>query len=113
MINEMNNFGEIAKLNVGTAVIVTGILVATPEESSHLKSRQKVWKLKEAVPLIIRCKRSAIHLISEKDRTSAAESQYISGSIPGTVSGGVCDSQIFYGTGFCLCAYTDHYRTGL
>ena len=28
---EMNNFGEIAKLNVGTAVIVTGTLVATPE----------------------------------------------------------------------------------
>ena len=38
--NVLENFDDVEKLNVGAAIIVTGKLVATPEPSSCLRSRQ-------------------------------------------------------------------------
>ena len=38
---ELDNFGEAAKLNVGTAVIVTGTLVATPEAKQPFEIQAK------------------------------------------------------------------------
>ena len=39
--DKLDNFASISKLNVGSAVIVKGILTETPGANSHLKSRQK------------------------------------------------------------------------
>ena len=68
--DKLDNFAEISKLNVGAAVIVTGELVATPQESASItfyladkeKFRLTVWKLKVHLPRIIHYRRRDILL---------------------------------------------------
>ena len=53
--DQLENFAEICKINVGAAVIVKGTLVAT-----RLRFRLQVWSLREHPLRITRCRRSAI-----------------------------------------------------
>ena len=57
--DQMENFEEVAHLNVGTAVIVTGKLVATPQAKQPLRSRPIRSRWKAHRPRIIRCRKSA------------------------------------------------------
>ena len=55
----LENFAQVSKLGVGTAIIVKGTLVATPQASSHLRSRLLRLLLKVHLHLITLCRKSA------------------------------------------------------
>ena len=56
--DEMENFAEVSKLNVGAAIIVKGTLVATPQARfRRMKCRSRERRLR-----IIRCRRNVIRL---------------------------------------------------
>ena len=68
----MANFAEVSKLNVGASIIVKGTLVATPEQSSRLRSRQQRLPLRVLPAQTTRSRKSAIHSnIFVRSRTSA------------------------------------------
>ena len=60
--DKMDNFAEVSKLNVGTAVIVTGTLVLRLRQNSHLRYRRTAWRWREHHLRIIRCRKSATAL---------------------------------------------------
>ena len=55
----LDNFKEIAKLNVGAAVAVTGSFIETPEPSSPLNSMPVKFRWKAYPRRNTRCKRNA------------------------------------------------------
>ena len=56
--DNMDNFDEICKCNVGAAVIVKGTLIPTPEANSHLRSRQSALRWKDHPHRTTLCRRN-------------------------------------------------------
>ena len=86
--DDMENFEEISKLNVGAAVVVTGTLVATPQAKQPFEIQAKTVTVEGA----------------------SAPNKHIPGSIPCSFPDGIRTSQIFPGERIRVCTYTDHYR---
>ena len=67
---DLENFAQIAKMNVGAAIIATGKIVLPPNAKQPLEMQVEKIKLEGAPPLIIRCRRSATaSSTSERSRT--------------------------------------------
>ena len=105
--DEMENFAEVSKLNVGAAIIVKGTLVATPQAKQPFEIQADEVQIEgaSASDYPQRVCASARHNsgfpdpaeapfdgIPQGDWLSASENEYISGCIPCAFSGSVCDS---------------------
>ena len=92
--DKMANFEELAKLNVGSAIVVKGTIVATPEAKQPFEMQ-------------------AAEAFVEDDSASSCKNQHVSGSIQGAFPCGIRHSLFLYGERFCLCAYAYYYRQRL
>ena len=90
--DSLSNFAEISKMNVGTAIIAKGTLVATPQAKQPFEIQ--ATEVTVEVP-------------------SASENQYLPGSVPCALPGCICHPPVFPGTGFCVCAHTADNRQRL
>ena len=106
--DDMENFEEISKLNVGAAVVVTGTLVATPQAKQPFEIQAKTVTVEgaSAPDYPLQKKRHSF----EYYRTFKTENKHIPGSIPCSFPDGIRTSQIFPGERLRVCTYTDHYR---
>ena len=112
--NHMENFQEISRLNVGSAVIVRGRLVPTPEARQPFEIQAEAVEVEGAsTPDYPLQKKTPFSGISADDLPSAAQDQYFSGGVPRPLPGGPRHSLLFPGSGVCLCAYAADYRQRL
>ena len=113
--DQLENFAEICKINVGAAVIVKGTLVATPDAKQPFEIQaSEVWSLREhSTPdYPLQKKRHSLEYL-RTDAASASANQYVPGCIPCAFSDRLCHSSVLPGERLCLCAYADHYRKRL
>ena len=90
----MENFAEISKCNVGTALIVKGTLVATPQAKQPFEIQAETVTVEGA---------SAYYF------PSASAYKHLPGSFPCSFFDRICYSSVLPGEGLCICAHsTDH-----
>ena len=91
--DQMNNFAEISKLNVGAAIIVKGTLVATPQakqpfeiQATEDHSRRRIYTG------LSFAEKASQYGISENCEPSPCKNKYVPGCISCALSGSLCDS---------------------
>ena len=104
----ISNFQEISRLPVGSAVIVTGEVVLTPNAKQPFESRlhrhRRVFHAR-----LSPSEKTSFLRISSNDRPSAPKIQHLPGRLSGSVSGRLRDSPVFSGSGICLCPHAPHH----
>ena len=91
---EMENFAEIAKLNVGAAIIATGRIVLTPNAKQPLEMQVEKIELEGA----------------SDDPAPSPPHQHLCGDLPRSFPDRLRDPLLLYGEGICLRAFTHHHR---
>ena len=107
--DNMPNFAEISKLNVGAAIIVKGTLVPTPEAKQPFEIQAEEVQVEgaSAPDYPLQKKRHTLEYL--RTMTHLTENQHFPGSVPCTFSLRICDPQILPGEGICICTHsTDH-----
>ena len=105
--DNMPNFAEISKLNVGAAIIVKGTLVPTPEAKQPFEIQaEEVGCICSGLSA---SEKTPYTGILKNHDTFKTENQHFPGSVPCTFSLCICDPQILPGEGICICTHsTDH-----
>ena len=60
--NSLDNFSEIAKLNIGSAIRVKGIVVETPQAKQPYEVKATAVEIEEPQVMNIHCRKSGIPL---------------------------------------------------
>ena len=104
------NFEEIARYRVGSAVTVRGILVETPDarQPFEIKAREIVLEGEAPEDYPIQPKRHTREFLREAAHLRPRTNLF-SGSVPRSVPSRLCGAPVLPGKRFCLCAYTDYY----
>ena len=102
--DEMENFAEISKMNVGAAIIVKGTLVATPQAKQpfEIQATEVTVEGVSAPDYPLQKKRHSMEYL----RTifpSASENQHLPGSIPCSFPLRLCDPSVLPGERLRLC----------
>ena len=105
--DKMENFAEVSKLNVGAAIIVTGTLVATPQAKQPFEISPDRGSFRTGLSA---AEETPQFRVSEDDFSSAPENEYISGGIPCSFPGGICDPQVLPGERICICPHSADHR---
>ncbi len=93
--DNMENFKEISKLNVGAAVIVKGTLVATPEAKAALRdSGRRGHRRGRFRAGLSAAEEAPLLRVSENHSPSACQNQYFPGCIPGSLPDCLRDSPV-------------------
>ena len=105
--DKLENFEQISKLNVGSAIVARGTIVATPEAKQpfEMQAEEVFVEGASTADYPLQKKRHSFEYL----RTISSAHEYFSGGVPGAVVNRLCDSYIFYGEGICLCAYAFDY----
>ena len=106
----ISNFQEISRLPVGSAVIVTGEVVLTPnaKQPFELKAASIDIEGSSTPDYPLQKKRHSFEYL----RTIAhlrPRSEHLPGRLSGSVSGRLRDSPVFSGSGICLCPHASHH----
>ena len=99
--DNMENFGEISKLNVGAAIIVKGTLVATPQAKQPFEI--------QATEVVVEGT-SAPDYPLQKKRHSFEYLRSIPGSVQSTLTDCLRNPQILPGKRIRICTYTADHR---
>ena len=105
--DNMDNFDEICKCNVGAAVIVKGTLIPTPEA----KQPFEIQAVSVAVegPSAPSAEETSQLRVPAYHFPSASKNQHLPGSIPCPFPDRICHSSVFPGERLCLRPHsTDH-----
>ena len=103
----MENFAEISKCNVGTALIVKGTLVATPQAKQPFEIQAETVTVEGASTPDY----PSQHGVSAYHFPSASAYKHLPGSFPRSFIDRVCYSSVLPGEGLCICAHsTDHWK---
>ena len=112
--DQLENFAEICKINVGAAVIVKGTLVATPDAKQPFEIQAAGVELEGAFHSgLSDAEEAPFSGISAYRSASASAYQYVPGCIPCALPDRLCHSSVLPGERLCLCAYADHHRKRL
>ena len=108
--DNMENFGEISKLNVGAAIIVKGTLVATPQAKQpfEIQATEVVVEGTSAPDYPLQKKRHSFEY--KKYCTSSSKNQYFPGSVQSTLTDCLRNPQILPGKRIRICTYTADHR---
>ena len=90
--DNMENFAQISKLNVGAAIIVKGNLVATPQAKQpfEIQADEVTVEGASAPDYPLQKKRHSFEYL-KNHFSSASTNKYIPGGIPCTFPGRICD----------------------
>lgn len=111
---ELSNFTEVKKLSVGTAVIVKGILTETPDARQPFEIQAESVEVEGESPsdYPLQKKRHSFEYLRTiahlRPRANTFQAVY---RVRSLIAYAI--HKFFYGERFCLCAHTDHFRTGL
>ena len=98
---DLENFAEIAKMNVGTAIIATGKIVLTPNAKQPLEMQVEKIELEGAS--------TSDYPLQKKRHSFEYPHQYFCGNIPRALPDRVCDPLLLHGERLRLCALP-HYH---
>ena len=112
--DQLENFAEICKINVGAAVIVKGTLVATPDAKQPFEIQAAGVELEGASTpdYPMQKKRHSLEYLRTVPHLRPRTNTF-SGCIPCAFSDRLCHSSVLPGERLRLCAYADHYRKRL
>ena len=112
--DNMENFKEVSKLNVGAAVIVKGTLVVTPEAKQpfEIQAEEVVVEGDSAPDYPLQKKRHSFEYLMNHS-PSARQNQYLPGCIPGSFPDCLCDSPVLPGERLCIRTYAADHRQRL
>ena len=106
--DSLENFAQVSKLGVGTAIIVKGTLVATPQAKQPFEIQATEVTVEGAsapdYPLQKKRHSFAHHL------TFTSKDQHFPGSIPCAFFDRICYPSVFPGKGLCLCPHSIDHR---
>ena len=89
---EMGNFDTVSKLNVGTAVIVNGTVIVTPDAKQPFEIHAKsVESRRMPIPIIHYSKKTSYIRIFKIYLSFKTKNEYVSGSIQSSFSDCICD----------------------
>ena len=97
---DLENFAQIAKMNVGAAIIATGKIVLTPNAKQPLEMQVEKIELEGA---------STSDYPLQKKRHSSSPHQHICGDIPRPLADRLCDPLLLHGERLRLCALPHHH----
>ena len=107
----MENFAEISKCNVGTALIVKGTLVATPQAKQPFEIQAETVTVEVHLHQTIRYRRSVTAWNICVPFPSASAYKHLPGSFPCSFFDRICYSSVLPGEGLCICAHSiDHWK---
>ena len=104
--DSLSNFAEISKMNVGTAIIAKGTLVATPQAKQPFEIQATEVTVEGASASDYPLRKNATPLSICARFPICVQGPIPSSSIPCALPGCVCHPSVFPGTGFCICAHT-------
>ena len=103
---KLSNYKEIAKLNVGSAIIVRGTVKLTPEAKQPLEISADSIEVEGASAPDYPLQKEAPHSgISAHHCPSAPPYKPVFCGVPCAVCGGYGHARIFPGAGLCLCPH--------
>lgn len=107
-------FRAVSRLAAGSAVVVTGRLVLTPEAKQPFELHASDVILEGRLYAgLSSSEKTSFDGISADRGSSASPYQHLSGCFPRSLSGCLCNPPVFPGPGFCLCAYSSDHRQRL
>lgn len=87
----MDNFDTVSKLNVGTAVIVNGTVIVTPDAKQPFEIHAKSVEVEENAHPIIHYRKTSYIRIFKIYLSFKTKNEYVSGSIQSSFSDCICD----------------------
>ena len=108
--DKLDNFEKISKLNVGSAIVVRGIIVATPQAKQpfEMQADEVMVEGASTADYPLQKKRHSFEYLRTVSHLRP-RTQYISGGIPCALINRLCNPYLFYGAGICICAYAADY----
>ena len=89
---EMGNFDTVSKLNVGTAVIVNGTVIVTPDAKQPFEIHAKECRSRGRMPIRLSITEKTSYIRIFKIYLSfKTKNEYVSGSIQSSFSDCICD----------------------
>lgn len=112
--DEMENFAEISKMNVGAAIIVKGTLVATPQAKQPFEIQATEVTVEGGFRTgLPAAEKTPLHGIPSYHFPSASENQHLPGSIPCSFPLRLCDPSVLPGERLRLCEHPADHRKRL
>ncbi len=111
--DEMENFSEISKMNVGAAIIVKGILVATPQAKQPFEIQAAEVTVEGVSAPDYPLQKTPLHGIPAYHFPSASKNQHLPGSIPCPFPLRLCDPSVLPGERLRLCQHPADHRKRL
>lgn len=107
----LENYEEVCKINVGAAVIVKGQLVPTPEAKQpfEIQAAEVTVEGASTPDYPLQKKRHTFEYLRTISHLRPRTNTFEAG-VPCTFPVCICDSQVFPGARFRLCAYSAHHR---
>ena len=112
--DEMENFAEISKMNVGAAIIVKGTLVATPQAKQpfEIQATEVTVEGVSAPDYPLQKKRHSMEYLRTISHLRP-ENQHLPGSIPCSFPLRLCDPSVLPGERLRLCQHPADHRKRL
>lgn len=111
--DEMENFAEISKMNVGAAIIVKGTLVATPQAKQPFEIQAAEVTVEGVSAPDYPLQKNATPWNTFVPFPSASENQHLPGSIPCSFPLRLCDPSVLPGERLRLCQHPADHRKRL